>query len=214
MNNIQVVLATTNAGKIAELTAALAPLGVTVLPLSDFPAIPDIVEDGETFTENALKKARTVAQATDLVAIADDSGLMVDALGGAPGVHSARYGDDWEPLPGESRDARNMRKLVHEMQPWGIGKRACHFVTAIAVAAPNGAELVCEGEWHGELLESPLGDNGFGYDPLFWDVTLGKSAAELTKEEKNAVSHRGKAVRKLVSRWPEFLQLLGNNTAK
>lgn len=202
---MQVVMATTNKGKVAELRESLAPLGVQLLSLEDFPPMAEVVEDGETFGANALKKARAVAQTTGHVAIADDSGLMVDALGGAPGVFSVRYGDDWQMLVGENRDQRNMRKLLHAMRPHGAGRRGCRFVTDMAVVAPNGAELLCHGEWRGVLLESPLGSNGFGYDPLFWDPALGKSAAELTRAEKNAVSHRGNAVRAMLAQWPEFL---------
>ena len=210
--SLKVVLATANAGKIAELSAALAPLGAEVLSLSDFPGMPEVSEDGDTFAANALDKARTIAKATGHVAIADDSGLSVDALGGAPGVYSARYSDDWDQLPGESRDQRNMRKLLHAMRPYGRGERGCQFETVIAVVSPQGDELLCAGQWRGVLLESPLGANGFGYDPIFWDSELNKSAAELTMSEKNAVSHRGKAVRELIARWPDFLKSLAQSS--
>lgn len=207
MSMIQVILATTNKGKLAELGEVLAPLGVEVAPMSAFPDLPETEETGDTFAANALLKARAVALATGRIAIADDSGLMVDALAGAPGVRSARYAEDWQAHPGESRDQLNMRKLLHAMRPYPIGERSCRFVTAMAAAAPNGAELVCEGQWPGVLLEAPLGSNGFGYDPVFWDPELNKSAAEISKAEKNAVSHRGQAVRKLIAQWPSFLDL-------
>lgn len=210
MTAARAVLATANTGKIAELAAELAPLGVEILPLSAFPDLPEVEETGQTFAENALLKARAAAKGTGLLAIADDSGLIVDALNGAPGVRSARYGEDWEALPGETRDQRNIRKLLHEMRPYAIGDRACRFVTVIAAVSPNGAELICQGGWEGVLLESPLGTNGFGYDPVFWDTHLNKSAAQLSREEKNAVSHRGKAVRELAAQWPLFAQQAQN----
>lgn len=202
-----VVLATTNPGKLAELSGVLANLGVTVLGLADFPQIGEIAETGTTFAENALIKARAVTAATGLVAIADDSGLMVDALAGAPGVYSARFGDDWQSLPGESRDARNIRKLLHAMRGVPQARRTCHFVTVMAAVAPDGKEMTASGEWHGRVLEAALGSNGFGYDPVFWDQTLNKSAAQLGREEKNAVSHRGRAVRQLAAQWPDFVNM-------
>lgn len=204
----RIVLATTNAGKIAELSASLGSLGVRVLGLGDFPDVGDIAETGATFEENALIKARAVAIATGLVALADDSGLMVDALDGAPGVYSARFGDDWESVAGESRDARNIRKLLHVMRGVPPERRGCHFVTAMAACSPQGLELLARGEWHGRVLEAPLGENGFGYDPVFWDVRLGKTAAQLKREEKNAVSHRGKAVAALLNDWPAYMRKL------
>lgn len=203
-----VVLGTANAGKIAELSEPLGALGVRVLGLKDFPDIGDIAETGGTFEENALIKARAVAHATGLVAIADDSGLMVDALNGAPGVYSARFGDDWESLEGEGRDARNIRKLLHILRGVPCKLRGCHFVAVMAAASPKGVEMAFRGEWHGSLLDAPLGENGFGYDPVFWDAALGKTAAQLKREEKTAVSHRGKAVAALLRDWPLYMSRL------
>ena len=201
----RVVLATRNAGKIAELAGPLSAFGVDLVGLDAFPEIGEIVEDGATFEENALIKARAVARATGLTAIADDSGLMVDALGGAPGVYSARYADDWELIPGENRDGRNIRKLLDAMKGVPEDRRACHFVTVMAAVRPDGRELTVRGEWPGTLLKSPRGENGFGYDPVFFDAAIGRTAAELTREEKTARSHRGRAAAALLGRWGDFM---------
>ncbi|MDO5483965.1 MAG: RdgB/HAM1 family non-canonical purine NTP pyrophosphatase [Desulfovibrionaceae bacterium] len=205
MKRTKIVLATGNAGKVRELAGPLAAFGVEVLGLEAFPAVGDIEENGATFEENALIKARAVAAATGLVSVADDSGLVVDALGGAPGVHSARYSDDWQSLPGESRDARNIRKMLHEMAGVAPDRRTCRFVTCMAAVRPDGAELTVHGYWEGRLLESPLGDNGFGYDPIFFDAQTGMSAAQMSRDEKNARSHRGNALRALLARWQDFM---------
>jgi XTP/dITP diphosphohydrolase len=194
----RIVLATRNTGKIKELNDLLTGFGFTVLGLDDFPHIGEIEETGTTFAENAGLKARTVAQATDLVALADDSGLVVDALGGAPGVYSARYSD-----PGAT-DARNNEKLLAVMKDVPEAKRSCRFVSVVAASAPNGAEIFAEGRWEGRVLAASRGSAGFGYDPLFLDPELGRSAAELSREEKNTRSHRGHALRALLKVWPDF----------
>ncbi|MDP2848310.1 MAG: RdgB/HAM1 family non-canonical purine NTP pyrophosphatase [Humidesulfovibrio sp.] len=192
------VLATRNAGKIKELEALLAGLGFSVLGLGDFPHIGEIEETGTTFAENAALKARTVAQATGLVALADDSGLEVDALSGAPGVYSARYSDP------DATDEKNNLKLLDALKDVAEAKRGCRFISLVAAIAPNGAELLAEGRWEGRVLPSPRGAGGFGYDPLFLDQNLGQSAAELSPAEKNARSHRGRALRALLENWPDF----------
>lgn len=205
MNRIsRIVLATRNRGKVAELQKLLEGNALEVLPLDSFPDIPEVPETGSTYAENALLKARAVAAATGLVAIADDSGLSVDALAGAPGIFSARYGDDWAQLPGESRDQRNIRKLLHAMRGLPPEERDCHFETAIAAVAPEGTELVVSGKWPGRVLLAPQGGNGFGYDPVFLDPESGRSAAQLDPAEKNAISHRGRALRALLEAWPDF----------
>lgn len=202
----RIVLATHNAGKVRELAEPLAHFGVEVLGLAEAcPEIAEIEETGTTFEENALIKARCVAGITGLVSVADDSGLEVDALGGAPGVYSARYSDDWPGLPGESRDQRNIRKLLHELADVPEGKRDCRFVSCMAAVRPDGAETTVRGLWEGRLLTTPRGENGFGYDPLFFDPRIGRAAAELSRDEKNARSHRGNALRALLARWPEFM---------
>jgi len=193
-----IVLATRNAGKIKELNALLAGFGLCVLGLGDFPEIGEIEETGTTFAENSLLKARTVAQATNLVALADDSGLEVDALSGAPGVYSARYSD-----PGAT-DARNNAKLIDVLHDTPESRRGCRFVSVVAAVAPNGESACAEGRWEGRVLTAPRGEGGFGYDPLFFDVELGKSAAELSPADKNTRSHRGRALRALLELWPDF----------
>lgn len=203
-----IVLATRNAGKIRELAQELAVHNMQVLGLEDFPHIEDIEETGTTFEENALLKARAVATMTGYIAIADDSGLEVDALGGAPGVYSARYGNDWDFLPHEDpkthKDARNNRKLQHALQDIPEEQRQARFVSCMAACKPTGEHIIVRGTWEGHILTEPRGHNGFGYDPLFFDPTIGRCAAELTKDEKNSRSHRGQALRSLLAQWEVF----------
>jgi XTP/dITP diphosphohydrolase len=202
------VLATRNKGKIAELGVLLADFQLEILGLDAFPEIPDIPETGETFFENALIKAKAVAQATGLIAIADDSGLIVDALHGAPGVYSARYAG--EPADGDPRpqDVRNNEKLLAAMAGIPAGRRGCRFWCALVAFAPlkNGVSqmLAAEAAWEGEVSLSPDGPNGFGYDPLFFDPLRGRTAATMDKSEKNLYSHRGQALGKLRAAWPAF----------
>lgn len=195
-----IVLATGNTGKIRELSAMLATHlpDVQVLGLRDFPALGEIPETGTTFEENARIKALTVAQATGLVAVADDSGLVVDALGGAPGVYSARYSGEG------STDETNVAKLLAAMAGVPDAQRGCHFACVMLAATPGGQELVSQGIWPGRLLHAPLGANGFGYDPVFWDEDLGLSAAQMDAATKNGRSHRGLALKGLLRDWPQF----------
>ncbi len=199
-----IILATTNAGKIRELAEELAAFGLTVLGLADFPEVGEIEETGVTFEENALLKAKTVASITGYVAIADDSGLEVDALNTAPGVYSARYGDSLQALANETKDERNIRKLLQELANTPPKERQARFVCAMAACKPNGQHIVVRGTWEGEILEKAQGQNGFGYDPVFFDKELQCSAAELTKDAKNARSHRGNALRLLMQQWQGF----------
>jgi XTP/dITP diphosphohydrolase len=194
----RLVLATRNAGKIKELEALLAAYGLEVVGLDAYPGLPEIEETGATFAENAALKARTVALATGRVALADDSGLMVDELSGAPGVYSARYSGP------EATDETNNRKLLAALKDVPEARRSCRFVSVVAAHAPNGAEILAEGRWEGRVLEAPRGAGGFGYDPLFFDPELGGTAAELSRADKNARSHRGKALRSLLTLWPDF----------
>jgi XTP/dITP diphosphohydrolase len=205
MKGHRVLLATGNAGKVAELSTLLGGRGLEVLGLAAFPETGENEENGLTFEDNALAKARHAAGKTGLPSLADDSGLAVDALDGAPGVHSARYADDLPPLPGESRDARNIRKLLRAVAAVPENRRSCRFVCCMAAVLPDGDEMLVRGEWLGKLLSTPLGANGFGYDPVFFDPALGKTAAELSREEKNAVSHRGRALRALLENFEDFL---------
>jgi XTP/dITP diphosphohydrolase len=186
-------MATRNPGKVRELQALLPDTGVTLLSLADFPEIPEIPEVGLTFAENAATKALAVARLTGYPALADDSGLAVDALGGAPGVFSARYAQDvTAPLP--PADADNWRKLLDEMRdvPWEA--RTARFVCEIALALPDGRLFRAHGECEGLIATSPAGDHGFGYDPVFWVPAYGATMAELGPDVKNQISHRARAL--------------------
>jgi XTP/dITP diphosphohydrolase len=183
----KLVIASNNAGKLREIGQILAPLGVDVLPQSAF-GVPEADESHGTFIENALAKARHAAALTGLPALADDSGLCVDALGGAPGVHSARYA-------GEPRsDERNNAKLLQMLgeRP----DRQAHYYCVIVVMrhAQDPQPLIAQGSWRGEIMRVPRGSGGFGYDPLFLDVESGQTGAELAPAKKNLMSHRGKAL--------------------
>jgi XTP/dITP diphosphohydrolase len=182
----QVVLASGNAGKLRELGDILAPLGVTLSPQSAF-AVPEVAETGLTFVENAILKARAAAQHSGLPAIADDSGLEVDYLDGAPGIHSARYS-------GEG-DAANNAKLLRALQGVPHEKRSARFQCVLVYMrhAADPTPLVCQAAWEGFILEEPRGDEGFGYDPLFLVPDHGCSSAELPREVKNRISHRARA---------------------
>ncbi|HQO28023.1 MAG TPA: RdgB/HAM1 family non-canonical purine NTP pyrophosphatase [Accumulibacter sp.] len=190
---MKLVLASNNKKKLRELDAILAPLGWQLLPQGEL-GIPETEEPHITFVENALAKARHAAQASGLPALADDSGLCVDALGGQPGVFSARYAGE------PKSDARNNEKLLAELAD--NRQRAARFVSVIVFVrhADDPQPIIAEGEWHGEILSAARGDDGFGYDPLFGIVELGQSAAELSAAEKNRRSHRGQALARLVER--------------
>lgn len=196
-----VVLATGNKGKVAELSAMLEGFDVTVKYLADYPEIGDIPETGDTFAENAMIKARAVCEATGLVAIADDSGLEVDALDGAPGVYSARYSADME---GGPSTPLNNAKLMDALRDVPEEKRGARFRCVMIAYAPNGASITADGSWDGRIAPEPDGDNGFGYDPVFYVPELGTTAANLDRADKNARSHRGKALRALLDQWPGF----------
>ena len=195
------ILATRNQGKVRELRDPLARFGFDVQSLpEDFP---EIEENGTTFEENALIKARAVANALGVAAAADDSGLEVDALGGAPGVYSARYSEDWPAVEGESKDERNNRKLLAELEGVPAEKRTARFRCCMALVIPGGEEIVVSGAWEGSIGFKRAGANGFGYDPLFIDPELGITGAELTREAQMVRSHRGKALAKLLAKVEE-----------
>ncbi|MDV0431219.1 XTP/dITP diphosphatase [Lactiplantibacillus sp. DA1] len=191
------IIATNNANKAREFSAMLAPYDITIKTLADFPDIPDIKENGITFEENATKKATVVVEATGLPAIADDSGLMVTALHGDPGVFSARYAGDHD-------DAANNAKLLANLGGVPEAKRTATFHTTLVALKPSGEKLVVNGELAGRILIAPRGDNGFGYDPLFWSSKFQKSLAELTPAQKNQISHRGAALRQLMTKFDEW----------
>ena len=194
-NYQKIVLASSNHGKIKELATLLEPLNIEVILQSQFD-IPDADETGLTFIENAIIKARHAAKISGLPALADDSGLAVDALNGAPGIYSARYA-------GKQCVAKdNIAKLIAEMQHVPDEKRQAHFhcVLALVTTAYDPAPIICDGSWHGMILREPRGSDGFGYDPIFYVPTENKSAAELTPARKNQISHRGMALQTLVNK--------------
>lgn len=194
------VLATTNKNKVKEFQEMLKDFPIEIRSLADFGPLPEAIEDGATFEENAYKKAIHTAKVLGFPAIADDSGLVVEALHGAPGVYSARYAGE------KATDRENVDKLLQEMK--GIKNRKAAFQCVLSIAVPSGPALTYEGSCEGTLLEERRGDSGFGYDPIFYYEDLGKTFAECTMEEKNRVSHRGKAFAELKSEFPQVLKWL------
>ena len=191
------VLATHNPGKLREMGDILRRLGVEVVSPDDVDCHVEVEETGTTFAENAMLKARAVCSASGLPAIADDSGLCVDALGGAPGVYSARYG-------GEGLDdAGRYRLLLSNLR--GQPTRAAHFACAIACAFPNGDTLTAEGRCDGAIAYAPMGEGGFGYDPVFLVPEKAKTFGQLTAEEKSAISHRGRALQAFAAKLETYL---------
>ena len=196
---MKIIFATGNQGKLRELRAILADLGIEVESMKDAGIDVDIVEDGKTFAENALIKARTVCKACGEVTMSDDSGLEIDALGGEPGIYSARYmGED------TSYHIKNMN-LVERLEGVPDEKRTARFVCAIACVFPDGRELICRETFEGRIGYEEKGENGFGYDPIFYVPEKGCYSAELSPEEKNAISHRGKALRAMRAKLEEVL---------
>lgn len=198
---IQVVLASRNQGKIKEINQVLKAIlpDIQVSGLDAWPEIGDIPETGTTFEENALIKARTVARATNLLALADDSGLSVPALGGEPGVYSARYAGE------KATDQENNARLLQAMEKLSGEDRRASFVCVMAAVSAQGQELVVRETWDGIIAREPRGDNGFGYDPLFLDPEKEMHSAEMSAEMKNSRSHRGKALKKLAEKWQAFM---------
>ena len=192
------VLATHNPGKLKEMGAILARFGVEVVSPKDLGLTVDVEETGTTFAENAMLKAKAICAAAQLPAIADDSGLCVDALNGGPGVYSARYG-------GEGLDDRGRYMLLlNNMR--GQTTRAAHFACAIACAFPNGDTLTAEGRCDGTIAFAPMGEGGFGYDPVFFVPEKAKTFGQLTAEEKSAISHRGRALESFVEKLETYLK--------
>ena len=191
------VLASHNKGKLTEMQAVLAELGIEVVMPAELGINVDVEETGETFAENAALKAKAIMAASGLPAIADDSGLCVDALNGAPGVYSARYG-------GLDDDVARYRLLLENLR--GAGTRAAYFHTAVVCCFPNGDVLEADGDCHGTIAYAPQGENGFGYDPVFFVPELRKTFAQLTPEEKNAISHRGVALRAFGEKLKEYME--------
>jgi len=189
----KVIIATKNSGKAKEFIRMFQPYGIEVHTLLDFPEIEDIEETGQTFEENAILKAETVCKQFSQMVIADDSGLIVDALDGRPGIYSARYAGE------EKNDEANNDKVLHELRAVEEKDRTARFYCALAFAVPGKDTITVNGTCEGSILFERRGTNGFGYDPLFYVTEMNKSMAELLPEEKNQISHRAKALRKLES---------------
>src|SRR5581483_746801 len=187
----ELVLATRNKDKGRELAALLGDLGIVIKTLAEFPDAPEVIEDGETCEANAVKKAVAIAHYTGLPAVADDTGLEVEALGGRPGVYAARYAGE------DATYEDNWRKLLRELEGVPREKRRARFVTVAALAEPNGSVRTATGLLEGFIAEKPAGTEGFGYDPVFCVPEPGKTLAELSPEEKNRISHRGRAFAKV-----------------
>ena len=193
---MKLVLASKNQHKLLEMEHILRDLGLEVVLESQVGVDVDVEETGTTFLENAALKARAVMEASGMAAIADDSGLMVDALDGAPGVYSARYGN-------LDSDQARTSYLLENLKDVPAGKRGAQFVSAIVCILPDGREVHAKGTCQGEILFAPRGENGFGYDPVFYSPELKKTFSEATEEEKATVSHRGRALRAFLTAWKE-----------
>jgi XTP/dITP diphosphohydrolase len=194
-----VVLATRNPGKIAELRRILAPEDIDLVGLDDFPDVPDVAETGDTFIANARLKAHAVSQATGLLAVADDSGLAVDALNQMPGVLSAR----WSGRHGD--DEANLALVLAQLSDVPDERRGAAFICAAVAATPDGREVIVEARLDGVLARAPRGSDGFGYDPIFVPIGETRTTAEMAPAEKDAISHRGKAFRALAPRLPTLI---------
>lgn len=197
MQKIVLVLATKNKGKVLEFQEMLKGYPVEIRCLTDFGPIPEVEEDGETFDDNAYKKALFTAKVLGLPAISDDSGLVVEALGGEPGVHSARYADP------ACNDQANIDKLLVAMR--GEKNRRAAFHCVVSIAVPSGPALTYEGQCQGVITEEVQGEGGFGYDPVFFCPELGKTFAQASMEEKNRISHRGKALQEVGAEFDKIL---------
>ena len=201
----KILIATTNPGKVVELREMLEA-DVKWLSLDKFPKIQEIEEDGSTFTENACKKALGYAKATGLWTIADDSGLVVDALDGGPGIESARFSGEKSNQSDKTLvDHRNIAKVLRLLDGVPEKRRTARFVCSLCVASPDEILIETQGQLEGVITEKEIGKNGFGYDPIFFVPSLNKTVAQLTAEEKNAISHRGNAIRKLKPLLKQFL---------
>ncbi|MGO5334797.1 ribonuclease PH [Enterococcus cecorum] len=195
-----IMIATGNMGKAKEFEKMFAKAGYQIKTMKDFPELPEVQETGQTFEENARLKAETIANILQCPVLADDSGLTVDALGGMPGIYSARFAGE------QKSDASNNAKLLHELTDVADENRTAQFHCTLVFAAPQKESLVVEGIWGGRIARIPRGENGFGYDPLFIVDGLEKTSAELTPEEKNEISHRGQAMKKLDGLWQAWLE--------
>ena len=200
---LTLVIASGNPGKTAEIRDLLKGFPISIKNLDDFGPIPPVVEDGETFDENAYKKASFVSKILGYPALADDSGLVVDALGGAPGIYSARYAGE------NASDQQRYAKLLDEMK--GHTNRQAAFECVISLAVPTGAAMTYEGRCEGLIAEAPAGDGGFGYDPVFYYPPLKKTFCQLSREDKSLISHRGKALKEFNDEFEKVLIWIGRN---
>ncbi|MDN6196102.1 MAG: XTP/dITP diphosphatase [Alkalibacterium sp.] len=199
-NTKTIVIATQNKGKAKEFEALFNKKGFEVLTLLDFPEIRDVEETGTTFKENALLKSETIAKELNTIVLSDDSGLVVDALHGQPGVYSARYAGE------EKNDAKNNAKLLNDLSDYNGKDRKAHFHCSLALSHPKKDSLVIDGKLEGVIAEVPRGENGFGYDSLFYLPNKNKTLAEISQEEKNSISHRANALQKLEGYLDDWLE--------
>ncbi len=197
---MEIILATGNKNKLREFKEMLEADDVSIIPQSKFENCPEVIEDGQTFEENALIKARAIAQHTGRITIADDSGLEVDYLNGAPGIYSARFAGE------DSDDDKNNQKLLKELEGVPLEKRGAQFSCVIAVVSPSGVEKTVRGEYRGCIIEQYRGQAGFGYDPIFLDTVSGFTYSEMSAQQKNSISHRARAIIELKKVLPEFLK--------
>ncbi|MBT3311711.1 MAG: XTP/dITP diphosphatase [Desulfobacterales bacterium] len=200
---VTLVIATRNKGKTSEIRALLKNYPVIIKSLDDFGPIPDVKEDGDTFDDNAYKKASFTSRILGIPALADDSGLVVEALGGSPGVHSARYAGE------DATDEQRIEKLLKEMR--GEKNRKAAFECVISIAVPTGPALTYEARCEGEIAQEPAGNEGFGYDPVFYYPLLEKTFAQISREEKNLISHRGKALKEVVNEFDKLVIWIRQN---
>ncbi len=191
MKQKEIIIATRNKGKVEEFKQLLSQKYEKILSLLDFEDIPEIIEDRGSFSGNALKKAETISKLFNRTTVADDSGLVVESLGGEPGIYSARYAGK------DASDDKNIEKLLENMH--GIKNRNAKFVCALAIVFPDGKKKVFEGECHGEITEKKIGTNGFGYDPVFYLSQYKKTMAEIEPDIKNSISHRSESTKKLIN---------------
>ena len=201
---ITLVIATRNQGKLNEISDLLGAYPVDIKSLDDFGPIPEVEEDGETFEENAYKKSSFTARVLGFPALSDDSGLVVPALDGAPGVHSARWAGE------NATDKDKCKKLLNELD--GVQDRRAAFECVISIAVPTGPALTYAGRCEGEIITAPRGENGFGYDPVFYYAPLEKTFAEITREQKSRVSHRGKALMEMQTEFDQVLTWIERHT--
>lgn len=196
---MKLIIASHNKGKIREFEQLLAPLGCEVTSLLDYPQLPEVEETGVTFEENARLKAESIAQQTNCLVLADDSGLVVPSLNGEPGVYSARYAGE------QKNDQDNIDKLLAKLSDTSRSRQA-YFVACLALVSPTKRSLVVEGRAYGEIIDTPRGDNGFGYDPIFYVESEQATFAQLSSQRKNELSHRANALKKLLEVLPEWLK--------